>query len=233
MITKIIPWDVFSPVLQPGESRDYPIDIIAGTNQVWVNTRGVIHEVGTRYNQIFLNLLKESHDSSVPLGHVFSAEWMIDAQRANFHAIAVNKREEAGWPQDWSQLLESLGTGLEYLYLNQNTYEDNTVFDDSHFVDRELQDLIARIQPKEWVDYAAQVSSLVNHYIELTRRKFRVVLIGGADGLKNHANLVDTIEALEASRLILHLYLWNIDKAAIGEVIRWIPSLQERELLVA
>gem|GEM_PF-5140652 len=47
----------------------------------------------------------------------------------------------------------------------------------------------------------------MNHYIELTRRKFRVVLIGGADGLKNHANLVDTIEALEASRLILHLYL--------------------------
>lgn len=36
---------------------------------------------------------------------------MLDAhQKAMFHAIAVNKRLEAGGPQDWTELLSSLKT---------------------------------------------------------------------------------------------------------------------------
>lgn len=74
MISKIIAGDVFSSKLQPGESPNKSLDIIAGTNQVGRNTRGVVHEIGQIYHRDFLNLLEESEYSEVPLGHVFSRE---------------------------------------------------------------------------------------------------------------------------------------------------------------
>lgn len=58
MITKIVPGDVFSPDLQPGENIGQPIDIIAGTNQAGENTRGVVYEIGRRFNSDFLHLLE-------------------------------------------------------------------------------------------------------------------------------------------------------------------------------
>jgi hypothetical protein len=234
MITKIIPGDVFSTKLQAGESPNKPIDIIAGTNQVWLNTRGVAHEIWERFNLSFQNLLQGHKEKEVQLGYVFSWEGMIEAQRANFHAIAVNRREYIGGPQDWSQLLESLTTWLEYLHLNQNTYEDTDITDDPNYIDMDLRDEIAGLEIREWVDYASQVESLAKAHIEKTRRKFRVVLIGGSDGVKNQANLQDTLEALESSWLILHLYLGHAPSVvrAIKKVIPSISALKDRELLV-
>lgn len=111
MITKIVPDDVFTPELQPGESQERPIHIVAGTNTHGVNTRGVVHYISREYNQKFGNLLGTEKTKEVELGHVFSGEGMLDAhQKAMFHAIAVNKRLEEGGPQDWTELLSSLKT---------------------------------------------------------------------------------------------------------------------------
>ncbi len=233
MITKIVPTDVFSTYLQTGESSDRPIDIIVGTNQSGTNTRGVAHEIGCQFNPRFKNLLEGWKTREVPLGHVFSEEGMIEGQPANFHAIAVNRRTVAGGPQDWSWLLTNLSTGLNYLHLNQNTREDTDTVDDSNFIDVDLRDQIARIPLQEWVDYAAQVASLVNVHIESTRRKFRVVLIGGADGRRNHAKLQDTLEAFEASPLMLHLYLGDSARIvrSVKQLIPHIPSLSARNLI--
>lgn len=234
MISKIIAGDVFSTQLQSGESPEKPIDIIAGTNQVWLNTQGVAYEIWERFNLSFKNLLQWHREKEVPLWHVFSWEGTIEAQKANFHAIAVNRREYIGGPQDWSQLLESLTTWLDYLHLNQNIYEDDDMTNDSNYIDIGLQYKIADISMAEWVDYAARLSALVKEHIESTRRKFRVVLIGGADSVKNQANLQDTLEALESSWLILHLYLWHEPSVvrAIKKVIPSISALKDRELLV-
>ncbi len=83
------------------------------------------------------------------------------------------------------------------------------------------------------MDYAAQVSAIVKEHIERTRRKYRAVLVGGADGLKNRADLQHTLEAFESSGLILHLYLGHASVEAVRNVIPLIPSLRARELLIA
>jgi hypothetical protein len=85
----------------------------------------------------------------VALGHVFSGEGMIETQEANFHAIAVNRRNVPGGSQDWSGLLHNLSKGLNYLHLNQNTYDDPDVVEDVNFVDAELRDKIAGISIQE------------------------------------------------------------------------------------
>lgn len=235
MITKIVPGDVFSTDLQPGESPDQPIDIIVGTNQAWQNTRGVAHQIGRRFNPKFLNLLEWTKEKEVPLGHVFSKEGMVGGtQLAYFHAIAVNHRPVPGGPQDWSELLVSLTTWLNFLHAHQNMYKTDIV-DDPNFWDVGLRDTIAQISLREWADYAAEVAHLVNEHIESTRRKFRVVLIGGADGQKNGADLRQTLEALEKSPLILHLYLGREAAVlkAIQKVIPFIPELRARELIAS
>jgi hypothetical protein len=234
MITKIVPGDVFSTDLQPGESPDQPIDIIVGTNQAWQNTRGVWNQIGRRFNAEFLNLLEWSRETEVPLGHVFSREGLVGAQPANFHAIAVNHRPVPGGPQDWSELHENLTTWLDFLHANENMYESDIV-DDPNFHDVGLRDAIALIPLREWADYAAEVAHLVNEHIERTRRKFRVVLIGGADGQKNGADLRQTLEALEKSPLILHLYLGHEAAVlrAVQKVIPFIPELRARELIAS
>lgn len=168
----------------------------------------------------------------MPLGHVFSGEGMIGTQPANFHAIAVNHRPVPNGPQDWSRLLESLTTGLNYLHLNQSVYGAEQP---SSLVDTSLQEKIATIQITENGDYASEIARVVREHIEETRRKFRVVLIGGADGLKNDANLQHTLEALEKSPLILHLYLGREAAVAkaVGRVLPFIPSLKARQLVVS
>lgn len=84
------------------------------------------------------------------------------------------------------------------------------------------------------MDYAAQVSAIVKEHIERTRRKYRAVLVGGADGLKNQADLQHTLEAFESSGLILHLYLGHEPSVvqAVKKVIPSISALKDRELLV-
>ncbi len=58
MISKIIAGDVFSTQLQAGESPDKRIDIIVATNTAGINTRGVAHNIGSRFNVEFHNLLQ-------------------------------------------------------------------------------------------------------------------------------------------------------------------------------
>ncbi len=60
MITKIVPDDVFTTDLQPGESRERPLHIVVGTNTDGINTRGVAHHIGKNFNAQFLNLLSHA-----------------------------------------------------------------------------------------------------------------------------------------------------------------------------
>lgn len=57
------------------------------------------------------------------------------------------------------------------------------------------------------VDFASEVRRLTDEHMLKTRNHFRVVLIGGADGQKNDANLYHTIQALEETDLLVQLYL--------------------------
>jgi hypothetical protein len=74
----------------------------------------------------------------------------------------------------------------------------------------------------------------VEEHIESTRRKYRVVLIGGADGRRHNSDLQKSLEAFELSPLTLHLYLWNAAHVAraVNKVIPHIPTLCARELMV-
>lgn len=79
-----------------------------------------------------------------------------------------------------------------------------------------------------------QASRALDEHRNLTRRKFRTVLIGGADGLKNDAQLQDTLTALAEAETVHHLYL-GMDEAAVesvNRVIPFIPALRERQLVV-
>lgn len=229
MITKIIPWDVFSTKLQPWENEGKPINLICWTNQTWVNKSGVAHDIGNRFNASFLNLLA---DSEVPLWHVFSWEWMIEQQSAMFHAIAVNRK--SGDKQDWSELLGHLTTGFNQIHLQHSLRNGLEAGDDLGSIDRSLRDEIAGLDMREGGDHALKIARTVQAHIAKTRHSFRVVLIGGCDWLKHEANLQDTLEAMESSDLLLHLYLWY-DPAqvqAVQKVVPLIPALRERELFL-
>lgn len=229
MITKIVPDDVFTTQLQSGESRDRPVHIIVGTNTEGVNTRGVAHHIGTKYNANFQELLRAT-GGKVKLGHVFSHSGNLDShQKAMFHAVAVNERLQAGGPQDWTQLLASLKTGLENLNLMQSIHDEG----DKAATDAPLVEQIAGLNPRD-VDFPIQVRRLTDGHIAKTRRQFRVVLIGGADGQKNDADLRETIQALEETDLLVHLYLGHAANrlAQVSRIIPEIPVLRDRELLV-
>ncbi len=230
MITKIVPDDIFTTQLQSGESRERPVHIIVGTNTEGVNTHWVAHHIGTKYNANFQELLR-ARGGTVELGHVFSHSGNLDGhQRAMFHAVAVNKRLQAGGPQDWTELLASLKTGLENINLMQSIHDER----DKIETDTPLIEQIAALDPRK-VDFPIQARRLTDAHIAATRRHFRVVLIGGADGQKNDADLEHTLQALEETDLLVHLYLGHGAQRlaqAVNRVIPAIPALKDRNLLV-
>lgn len=73
--------------------------------------------------------------------------------------------------------------------------------------DAELRRQIMEIPTDGTVDFAVQSKKLSDAHMLKTRNHFRVVLIGGADGQKNDANLYHTIQALEETDLLVQLYL--------------------------
>ena len=86
---------------------------------------------------------------------------------------------------------------------------------------------------REKMTIAQELRTLEEH-MNLTRRKFRTVLIGGADGLKNDANLQDTLTALAEAETVHHLYL-GMDGAmvaSVNKVIPFISALKGRNLTV-
>jgi hypothetical protein len=78
-----------------------------------------------------------------------------------------------------------------------------------------------------------ELSRKLHAHLDKTRRKFRTVLIGGADGQKHDANLQDTIKAMDDADIMLHLYLRDeAEVVSVNKVIPFIPDLRARQLFV-
>ncbi len=92
--------------------------------------------------------------------------------------------------------------------------------------------LFKRIIDQGMTVVQAQIS--LQEHVDRTRRKLRTVLIGGADGLKNDANLQDTLTALAEAETVHHLYLGMDDAmvASVNKVIPFISALKGRNLKV-
>lgn len=92
---------------------------------------------------------------------------------------------------------------------------------------------IRGIVPSPGIDVAHQVREMVIAHIRATREPVRSVLIGGADGQKNAADLTKTISAMEDSLLPIILFLGTeAQKVAVRNVIPLFPALQARKKLV-
>ena len=92
--------------------------------------------------------------------------------------------------------------------------------------------LFKRILDEKMTVVQAQIS--LQEHMDLTRRKFRTVLIGGADGRKHEANLQDTLTALATAETVHHLYLGMDDAMveSVNNVIPLISALRGRNLTV-
>jgi hypothetical protein len=98
-------------------------------------------------------------------------------------------------------------------------------------VDATMVQELMQVNPKT-VDIVEISRRLIAH-LDKTRIKFRTVLMGGADGQKHGADLQHTIEAMDKSDILLHLYLRNAEEvASVKNVIPFIPDLRARQLFV-
>lgn len=230
MIIEIIPGDILTREDLAGEKAGTPKRILAWTNHQWINKRGFLHEIGSRYNQELCQLLKTG--KTVPLWHVFSVPCDIEGMDTIVHPIAVNRRIDSQ-NQDWSELWPSLRDALSYLYVHRNLGQEEETEGDENVIDGPLLERIRGIVPSPGIDVAHQVREMVIAHIRATREPVRSVLIGGADGQKNAADLTKTISAMEDSLLPIILFLGTeAQKVAVRNVIPLFPALQARKKLV-
>lgn len=200
MISKIIPWDVFSETRQIDEST---IRITCGTNDVWQNDpewNSVAWKIAKDYHSDFANLWHGA------LGQVHSRDFNLGNINAQAFAIVCNETLPWTWwndpEKDWSQAVEAVKKGFDTIpdMIGNSMTSWNAV-----------DNLRQGIQEIQWVNdfnLSMRVQEELDKFNNTINPIIRSVLIwSGVSGRTNDANVAGILQAMHESHANVHLYL--------------------------